>query len=173
MVLAFVLSCGLALLAQNENLPATDQSKSSEAPVPVQPIPFSHKKHLSLGVKCELCHTNPDPGINVTLPAASQCMICHLSVAKNKPAIQKLAEYDKAKKPIPWARVYAVPAWVYWNHRTHLQAKVECQTCHGDVAQMDTMKVTTNVTSMQGCVDCHQERGAPVGCDTCHDNMTQ
>ena len=120
LTLAFALSCGLVLLAQSESPPATDQSKSAEPAAPVQPIPFSHKKHLALGVKCELCHANPDPGINVTFPATGQCMICHVSVAKNKPAIQKLAEYDKTKKPIPWARVYAVPAWVYWNHRTAL-----------------------------------------------------
>jgi hypothetical protein len=171
-VAAFVFSMALALLAQSENPAEKEQPKEGdESAAPVQPIPFSHKKHLALDLKCEFCHTNPDPGIDVSLPPTGQCMICHVSVAKNKPAIQKLAEYDKSKKPVPWLRVYAVPSWVYWNHRRHLDADVKCASCHGDVAQMETIKVTTKVTTMQGCVDCHQDKSAPVGCDTCHDNM--
>jgi hypothetical protein len=170
-IAAFVFSLGLALLAQSEKPTEKEPSKEGEGSEPIQPLPFSHKKHLALDLKCEFCHTNPAPGVDVSLPPTGQCMICHVSVAKNKPAIQKLAEYDKSKKTVPWIRVYAIPAWVYWNHRRHLDANVQCASCHGDVAQLDVIKVTTKVTSMQGCVDCHQEKEAPVGCDTCHDNM--
>ena len=106
----------------------------------------------------------------MTYPSTSQCMGCHETVAKDSPAIQKLAQYDKAKEPVPWVRVFEVPAWVYWNHSAHLHAGIQCESCHGQVAQLDVMKVTTNVTTMQGCVDCHEKHDAPTGCDTCHEN---
>jgi hypothetical protein len=167
---AIVLSFRPGLLAQTEEPSSEGLDKSAKAAAPAQPIPYSHKKHLALGLKCDSCHTNPTPGIHMTIPQSGKCMACHTEVAKESPAIRKLAEYDESKKPVPWVRVYAVPAWVYWNHRTHLQAKVECDACHGQVAEMDTMKLATDVTTMQGCVDCHQQREAPAGCETCHEN---
>src|SRR5713101_10051671 len=78
----------------------------SEHAPPVQPIPYSHKKHLSLGLDCKDCHTNLEPGTLMTFPETGKCMLCHVTVAKNKPSIQKLAEYAKSKRVIPWVRVY-------------------------------------------------------------------
>src|ERR1700726_2692380 len=65
---------------------------------PVQPIPYSHKTHLALGLDCKTCHTNPDPGKLMTNPATSTCMTCHAVVAKTKPAIQKLASFAKSQE---------------------------------------------------------------------------
>ena len=58
---------------------------------PEQPIPYSHKKHLAMGLKCANCHEMPDPGEMMGIPAATKCMSCHASVKKDSPAIQKLA----------------------------------------------------------------------------------
>ena len=164
------LMLGLGILAQTENTSPEEPSKPAEVAAPVQPIPFSHKNHLAFGLKCELCHANPDPGINMTFPSTAQCMVCHVTVVKDRADIQKLAQYDKSKKQVPWVRVYSVPSSVNWNHRTHLQAGMKCELCHGQVAEMDTMKVATKVTTMQGCIDCHQLHDAPVGCRTCHED---
>jgi hypothetical protein len=136
---------------------------------PTQPLPYSHKTHLALGLKCADCHTNPEPGDRMEFPATSKCMACHTTIAKDKPAIQKLAEFAKSKQPIPWARVYTVPAAVYWNHRSHLEAGVKCESCHGPVAQMEVMANVTNVTTMAGCVECHQQMKAGTGCQLCHE----
>ena len=102
-----------------------------KAEPPVQPIPYSHKKHLAFGLACRECHPNPEPGDRMTLPPAEKCMSCHATVAKEKPAIQKLSELAKSNQPIPWVRVYVVSSWVYWNHRSHLEAKMTCEACHG------------------------------------------
>lgn len=134
-----------------------------------QPIPYSHKKHLALSLKCQDCHPNPDPGEKMTLPVASKCMACHISIAKDRPAIQKLAAFAKSKEPIPWVRFYVVPAGTYWNHRSHLSAGVTCQMCHGDVPQMEVMSKVTNVTNMAGCVECHEQRKVNTGCEFCHE----
>ena len=134
-----------------------------------QPIPYSHKTHLALGLKCQQCHPNPDPGAAMTIPTAARCMECHATIAKDKPAIQKLAEFFKDEQPIPWVRVYTVPKWVSWNHRAHLRAGTTCDACHGDVAQMDVLVQVTNVTKMAGCLDCHRTKHATMKCDSCHD----
>src|SRR5580700_8592270 len=81
----------------------------SEHPAPEQPIPYSHKQHLlALGLQCKDCHTNPEPGKLMTFPATEKCLQCHVTIAKDKPSIQKLTEYSKSQQPIPWVRVYTV-----------------------------------------------------------------
>jgi hypothetical protein len=135
---------------------------------PAQPIPYSHKKHVALGLQCLYCHTNPDSGNQMTFPATSTCMKCHTTIAKDKPAIKKLAEFAKSQKPIPWVRVYVVLSGVQWTHSAHLKAGMKCETCHGDVAQMDAMAETTSVTTMAVCINCHEMKKAKSTCNTCH-----
>jgi hypothetical protein len=140
----------------------------SEHPAPAQPIPYSHKKHLSFGLECKQCHTNPEPGKLMTFPATAACMQCHVTIAKDKPSIQKLAEYSKSKQAIPWVRVYTVLPGVAWNHRVHLEASVKCETCHGQVRELDAMSEVTSVTTMYSCLNCHELNKAKTACDTCH-----
>ncbi len=135
---------------------------------PVQPIPYNHKTHLALGLECNTCHTNPDPGKLMTFPATTTCMSCHAAVAKNKPAIQKLAAFAKSQQDVPWVRVYTVLPGVNWTHRKHLDAGMKCETCHGQVAQMEAMSEAMSVTTMGVCISCHKANNAPTVCQTCH-----
>jgi hypothetical protein len=135
---------------------------------PAQPIPYSHKTHLALGLQCQFCHANPDPGEKMGFPATSKCMGCHATVSKDKPAIRKLAQSAKTQEPIPWVRVYAVLPGVSWTHRKHLDAGVKCETCHGQVAQMDAMAEVTSVTTMGSCINCHELHNAKSLCVACH-----
>jgi hypothetical protein len=143
--------------------------QGASKPAPTQPIPYSHKTHLAQGLKCGECHTNPEPGDRMEFPETTTCMDCHATIASDRPAIQRLAAFAKSKQPIPWARVYVVAAGVYWNHRSHLDAGLKCETCHGAVANMDVMANVTNVTTMAGCVECHQQMKAGTGCGFCHE----
>lgn len=140
----------------------------SPAPAPVQPIPYSHKTHLALGLQCQGCHTNPDPGRLMTFPATSKCMQCHATVDKDKPAIRKLASFAKSSEPIAWVRVYVLLTGVQWSHRKHIDAGMKCEMCHGQVAQMDVMTEVKSATSMDGCLGCHKIHNAPTSCVTCH-----
>lgn len=137
-------------------------------PAPAQPLPFSHKTHVSRGLQCRTCHVNPDPGALMTFPAMETCMGCHRHVAADRPTIMKLAEMARANQPIPWVRVYSVLAGVTWSHRPHLKAGVQCVQCHGNVAELESMAKTTAVTAMASCVGCHQARKASTACATCH-----
>jgi hypothetical protein len=136
---------------------------------PPQPISFSHKKHSPLNLKCAECHGNPDPGEAITMPAASKCMLCHVAVAKDSPEIQKLASFAKGKQDVPWVLVAKIPSWVFFSHRSHLDADQKCESCHGQAAAMEVMVRETNVTTMGGCVSCHQKMGGPTGCLACHE----
>jgi hypothetical protein len=135
---------------------------------PAQPLPFSHKTHVSRGLQCRQCHTNPDPGGQMTFPAVMICMGCHNTVAKDRPAIVKLAQLAKEAQPIAWVRVYRVTPGVTWSHRTHLEHGMQCGMCHGEVGQSDAMAQTSAVTSMASCIGCHQAHNADTRCQTCH-----
>ena len=156
--------------AQTQTAKPMVPDNPSEHTPPVQPLPYSHKTHLAVGLECKECHANPDPGKLMTFPATSKCMQCHVTIAKNKPAIQKLAEFAKSQKPIPWVRVYTVLTGVSWSHRLHLEAGQKCETCHGQVAQMDAMSEVTSVTTMYSCLNCHEMNRAKTACETCHKN---
>lgn len=137
---------------------------------PSQPIPYSHKKHLSMGLICKDCHSNPEPGDRMTFPTESKCMTCHATIAKEKPSIQKLMGYARSGKPIPWVRVYVLPGWVYWSHRSHLEVKMTCEMCHGKLPEMDVTTRATDVTKMTGCIECHRKNEASTGCKFCHED---
>jgi hypothetical protein len=171
----------LALLLFVVSLP-TIQAQSAQAqamsqdvpntpvplPAPVQPVPYSHKTHLALGLQCQGCHANPDPAGLMSFPDTATCMKCHATVAKNKPSIQKLAKYEKSKTAVPWERVYTVLPGTSWNHRQHLDAGMKCEMCHGDVSQMEVMSNVKSTTSMAGCIECHKMHNAKTTCVSCH-----
>jgi hypothetical protein len=158
-----VAACCIALAQQ----PVDDVEKPRTGPV--QPLPYSHKTHLQLGLKCADCHTNPDPGKNMGFPESNKCMACHSSIATDKPAIQKLTGFYKDKQPVPWLRVYSVADTITWSHRNHLKAGLTCNLCHGEVALLDVLTKVKNVTTMDGCIGCHKDNGADTGCGVCHE----
>lgn len=166
---AFVLPAVGTVRAQPPALatPAV-QANLAPHPAPEQPLPYSHKTHVGMGLACQLCHTNPAPGIQMTFPPTSTCMKCHATIAAERPAIKKLAEYAKSKQPIPWVRVYKVLPGVTWTHRKHVEAGVQCETCHGTVGDLETMSETTAVTGMSSCISCHQGRSVSTACTVCH-----
>jgi len=165
---AFVLPAG-TVQAQSPT-PATSavQANLAPHPAPEQPLPYSHRTHVGMGLPCQLCHTNPTPGKEMTFPATSTCMKCHATIATDRPAIEKLAEYAHSKQSIPWVRVYKVLPGITWTHRKHLEAGVQCETCHGAVRDLDAMSETTAVTGMASCVSCHQARRVSEACAVCH-----
>ncbi len=137
-------------------------------PAPVQPLPFSHKTHLSAGLACRTCHIGPDPGIQMTFPATEICMSCHRTVAADTPAIMKLQGFWKSGQDIPWVRVYAITPGVSWSHRAHLDAGTQCETCHGAMSQIEVVSETKAIRSMATCISCHLATASSTECATCH-----
>jgi hypothetical protein len=163
MLAAIVLATGLAARAQTVTPPAR------LPPAPVQPLPFSHRQHAEFGLDCRDCHVNPDPGTLMTYPANEVCMSCHRTLPAGYPALQKLAALAGSGAPIPWVRVYTLPDYVYWDHRTHVEAGIGCETCHGPVADRDVLTVETDIVTMRGCQSCHEKRQVYTDCGDCHE----
>ena len=139
---------------------------------PAQPIAYSHKTHLALGLKCSGCHAMKDTeageGFAMGFPKESFCMSCHSAIKKDSPEIIKLAKAAAEKKPVEWVRVYRLMPIVWFNHGAHVtDAKMDCATCHGDRGA-NRVTAKARLRNMKDCMDCHAERGAPNGCDSCH-----
>jgi hypothetical protein len=75
-----------------------------------QPIPYCHKTHLKMGLKCNECHTMPGKGEAATFPAESKCMTCHTAIKEESKHIRLLAEYVAKKEPVPGSASISYPA---------------------------------------------------------------
>jgi len=166
-VAAATLFVALSLHAQRAGYASPDEKLP--LPPPEQPIPYSHKTHLTLGLKCLDCHAIKEPGFAAGYPAEEKCMACHAAVKTDSPHIQKLAAFAKEGKSVPWEKIYRVPDYVWFAHASHhTDAGISCETCHGPVAERQVM-FKEKPTSMTSCMSCHAQHGAPNDCDFCHD----
>jgi hypothetical protein len=138
------------------------------AAAPAQPIAFNHKLHVQTAkMSCNDCHEPRGNGTTRAMPQPPKCMRCHASIATDRPDIQRLAEAAKNEDPMVWVRVYRVPSFVTFSHKTHTSAGNTCEECHGPVAERTAVALEKD-TSMGSCIGCHQAKGAPATCDTCH-----
>jgi len=80
-------------------------------------------------------------------------------------------------EPIPWVKVHNLPSFVYFDHRAHVIAGVDCSECHGPIETMERVRQVED-RSRGWCVNCHrdvnqrgvngQEVHASIDCDACH-----
>lgn len=193
-LLATGLAVSLARLGRSVSdfhLPGNQQSYE-----PVQPIAYSHRLHAGeLQIPCLYCHSAAESSRHAGIPAANVCMNCHKFVTTTlgalraedeaaqkesrlprrlvSPEIQKI--YDALGpdgKPIAWVRIHRLPDFVYFDHRAHVTARVDCQRCHGQVTSMERLRQAETL-SMGWCVNCHRESirsgmKASIDCGTCH-----
>lgn len=95
-------------------------------------------------------------------------MTCHSTIKTDSPAIQKLAAAAKDGREIKWVRVYEIPSYVNFSHRTHVAAGNQCEECHGPVATRAQLAREGNI-SMGGCMECHRAKKAGLDCTYCHE----
>ncbi len=136
---------------------------------PEQPIQFTHKVHVGLGIPCLYCHPGAWRQASAGLPTEQKCWACHgqltkywnpknpVPVEKWPTELQKLADYVKRKEPIKWVPVYQVPDFVHFNHRPHIAAGLNCETCHGDLSKK-TVETVEQTVNMGWCLNCHRSR---------------
>jgi hypothetical protein len=139
-------------------------------PAPVQPIEFPHNIHVGKQIACtEYCHESVTTGPIAGLPSVRTCMICHNTIATDRDRIKQITAMREKGIDLAWQRVYgySAQAHVKFNHAPHIRAKVECSTCHGNIAQQTVAQRNVDLT-MGFCVSCHRENKAPTDCLTCH-----
>ncbi|HXH51082.1 MAG TPA: cytochrome c3 family protein [Terriglobia bacterium] len=163
--------CALAFFVGTAVAPVTPargaQAKQNTLKPPLQPVPFSHRRHCEKNIPCVLCHQTAATGETAGLPGADVCMACHQSVATGAPSIRKLAAYARQHKPVPWLRIYRIQDFVFFSHKRHAGAKVACAACHGKVCKSDVLKLEVKL-SMKFCIDCHKASKASLKCNACH-----
>lgn len=160
-----------------------------------------------MGIDCKYCHFGAEKSRTAGVPPLNVCMNCHtfisapLNVVRQEdeiatkenrkpnlivtPEIQKLYDYWKDSSDVQlgtgtsigWIRVHQLPDFVYFNHSAHVNAKVDCQKCHGEVQTMERVRQVEDL-SMGWCVNCHREYKTksvgsrrltpPVDCIGCH-----
>jgi hypothetical protein len=69
--------------------------------------------------------------------------------------IKKLTSFADSGKALEWKRIYRLPEYVYFNHSVHIAKGIDCTNCHGNVADLDSMKKMKPIT-MGRCIDCHR-----------------
>ncbi|MEP6961283.1 MAG: cytochrome c3 family protein [Acidobacteriota bacterium] len=134
-----------------------------------QPIAYSHKQHIGMGLTCLDCHITADTSAAATIPSVNKCMLCHAKLGKDKPEIQKVAAFATKGREIPWQRVYQFrpEALVKFRHAPHVTKGIACATCHGDMSNAATAQKLVS-HSMGTCVTCHRQNHASDDCTTCH-----
>lgn len=153
---------------------------------PKQPIYYSHKVHAGINqISCLYCHGNAWESKSAAIPSVNVCMNCHKSIQSytKGPKLQddngneingtaeiaKLYKYagfdpknanswDPSKaKPIEWVKIHNLPDHVFFSHAQHIRAgKVQCQTCHGEITNMNEVKQVSEL-SMGWCINCHRQ----------------
>ena len=124
---------------------------------PTQPIRFSHRTHVEAGIECLYCHSQATRSIVAGIPSVERCMGCHKMMAVENEDVQVLAQYWDRRETIPWARVNYQPDFVYFSHQPHLNASLNCETCHGNIGSMDQTRPTVRM-DMGWCLDCHTDQ---------------
>lgn len=129
---------------------------TEERYIPPQPVPFSHKHHVSgLGLDCRYCHTTVEISTNAGMPPTETCMTCHSQIWTNASVLAPVRQSLAERKELRWTRVYALPDYVYFDHSIHIAKGVSCFECHGPVAAMPlTWKAST--LYMSWCLSCHR-----------------
>jgi mono/diheme cytochrome c family protein len=70
---------------------------------------------------------------------------------------EQTQSYTGESQPVEWVRIHNLPDFAYFNHSQHVSVgKIECQTCHGPVEEMEVMYQYAPLT-MGWCVNCHRE----------------
>lgn len=123
---------------------------------PQQPIPYSHKLHAGiLKVPCLYCHSGALKSRQAGVPSVEKCMNCHKVTKTDSPDIKRLVAVYTSGEPLGWKRIHSLPDHVYFDHRPHVNARILCQTCHGEVQTMNVVYQYMS-TRMSNCLGCHR-----------------
>ena len=82
-------------------------------------------------------------------------MNCHVINGADKASLELVRNSWDTGQPIEWVRVHKLPDYVYFNHSAHINSGVGCESCHGNIAQMEVV-MQLEPLSMGWCLDCHR-----------------
>ncbi len=135
-----------------------------------QPIAFNHRLHVEdLDLVCLDCHEHYESETYSGLPSAEVCGFCHEEAQGESAEEQKLVELLAAGVSPEWQPLFRQPPHVFYSHSRHVVvAGLECEACHGTIAESEAPPSRVDVLTMEECLECHVREGASQNCTACH-----
>ncbi len=133
---------------------------------------FPHDKHIE-EVDCTTCHEGVEDRADAGFPPSEKgCMLCHTEIDKGKPFDKTVAAFLVDGKP-RWAKrqvAYSSESEVRFDHSKHVEAEVECKTCHGPVLTGSGPGLRIHGGKAR-CKDCHSKLERGNDCTVCHKTL--
>jgi hypothetical protein len=148
----FILAAIVWVIGQLQRSPYITQVNVARA----QPVQFSHDHHVGgLGIDCRYCHTSVEDSSYAGMPTTKTCMTCHSQIWTNSALLEPVRASWRSGQPIRWTRVHDLPDFAHFDHGTHVQKGIGCQSCHGRVDEMPLMWQNASL-HMEWCLSCHR-----------------
>ncbi len=127
--------------------------------------PFPHAPHLEGGLACGDCHASDAASGSASRTELATCLECHDD--EGKPHSERIGRFydDGGRAKGPFFAPLADE--VIFDHRAHEGTLAECDVCHGDLSQSESLG-REMLVDMARCTICHESRGAANDCATCH-----
>jgi NAD-dependent SIR2 family protein deacetylase len=155
-----LIVAGLAAVIALSVLFLWDRSPNLTRPIGTaveQPVRFSHKLHSEqLNISCRYCHEQAEYSSYAGIPDTHTCMSCHSQIATYSELLEPVRTSYATGVPLEWNKVHDLAEHVYFRHQTHVNNGVACETCHGDVNQMQLVWQQETMT-MAWCLECHEQ----------------
>jgi len=124
---------------------------------PSQPVEFSHRLHAGeLGMDCQYCHNWVEVSSHANVPSTQTCMNCHNQIQTQSLELLPVRESWASGRPIEWVKVHHLPDYAHFSHAGHVDAGVGCETCHGQISEMEVVYQAESL-SMGWCLECHRQ----------------
>ena len=134
-------------------------------------------------IECTDCHQTATDGTKAGMPKQEVCADCH-EQAESKEEVKEDCLFchegtteDLVKiKEGSLKLVYGARSYknLSFSHQTHNEKELDCKSCHGDIANSETLPFPAGkfMPQPETCLDCHQKEveGFSVreSCTTCH-----
>lgn len=126
---------------------------------------FSHKLHVvDQELECSTCHLSADrsqTGADNLFPSMADCANCHDVEDENTCSMC----HSNPENPV--SPSYIETYSQKFSHQRHVQAGLECQTCHEKVSRKTEVGEYI-LPTMVDCMTCHESRSISTTCNTCH-----
>ena len=83
-------------------------------------------------------------------------MNCHKMVNADSEKLALIRESASTGVGVKWVKVHQLPGFAYFEHSVHINAGVGCMSCHGNVAEMEVVRMSEPL-SMGWCLSCHRQ----------------
>ena len=125
--------------------------------MPEQPVAYSHRLHAGqLGMDCRYCHNWVETSAHANVPPTQTCMNCHNQIKTQSAALTPVRESWATGEPIEWVKVHHLADYAHFSHAVHVTNGVGCETCHGNVAEMEVVWQDQSL-SMGWCLECYRQ----------------